>query len=78
MTDFILFVAVYQQDGTHDGRPVYRELRKISDTHFERKVGATIKYCESEGAWVFSHEMIRKGMNSEEVSIDDALSYDRM
>eukprot|EP00580_Thalassiosira_gravida_P005882 CAMPEP_0201654886 /NCGR_PEP_ID=MMETSP0493-20130528/45732_1 /ASSEMBLY_ACC=CAM_ASM_000838 /TAXON_ID=420259 /ORGANISM="Thalassiosira gravida, Strain GMp14c1" /LENGTH=425 /DNA_ID=CAMNT_0048131459 /DNA_START=779 /DNA_END=2056 /DNA_ORIENTATION=- len=56
------FNGVYKQNGsTHDGRPVYQELRKnYGEGDFETKVPAKIMYCASEGAWVFTHENIRK------------------
>ncbi|KAL7539202.1 hypothetical protein ACHAXR_009093 [Thalassiosira sp. AJA248-18] len=54
------FNGVYMQNGTHARRPIYREMRKSEDNHFETKIGAEIKYCEQEGAWIFTHEKIRK------------------
>ena len=56
------------QNGTKAGRPIYREMRKSSDSHYESKTGAVIMYCESEGAWVFAHDRIRKSLGTDEVS----------
>ena len=67
------FNGVYKHSGTHAGRPVYREMRKSMDTPFETKIGALIKYCVEESAWVLTHTNIRKSRMPEEVSIDGGL-----
>mmetsp|Transcript_20106 Transcript_20106/g.36329 ORF Transcript_20106/g.36329 Transcript_20106/m.36329 type:complete len:387 (-) Transcript_20106:335-1495(-) len=60
------FNGVYKQDGVHAGRPIYREMRKSMDTPFETKIGAEIKYCVEESAWVLTHTNIRKSRMPEE------------
>jgi len=62
------FNGQYKQNGTHAGRPVYQEMRKSSVSPFETIIGAEIKYCTEEGAWVLSHENIKKAKSSEESS----------
>ena len=57
------FNGVYVKNGTHGGRPRYTEQNKFDDHPYRRTTGATIQYCPEEGAWVFMHELIRKGMN---------------
>ena len=55
------FNGIYRKTGrTHDGRPVYRELRKSEPEDFETIQGAEIRYCKEEQAWVFLHEDIMK------------------
>lgn len=58
------FNGLYEKVGMHDRRPLYRERRKSDGGPFQTKIGAEIKYCESENAWVFTHEMIRKTKTS--------------
>ncbi len=65
---YSFFNGVYKHNGTfHDGRPVYWEQRKSDDGDFKTKVPAKIKYCISEGAWVFTHDNIKKSEASREV-----------
>jgi hypothetical protein len=54
------FSGVYVVNGTHDGRPVYTEQNKFDHRPYGVKIGATIRYCKEERAWVFMHELIRK------------------
>jgi len=56
------FNGVYIKDGTHAGRPIYREMRKFDSSPYEGLVvPAEIRYCEEEiNAWVFTHESIQK------------------
>mmetsp|Transcript_35784 Transcript_35784/g.58311 ORF Transcript_35784/g.58311 Transcript_35784/m.58311 type:complete len:644 (-) Transcript_35784:81-2012(-) len=58
------FNGVYVLNGTHAGRPIYTEQNKFNNTPYEEKIGAIIKYCEEESAWVFMHENIRKDRNT--------------
>mmetsp|Transcript_33482 Transcript_33482/g.61658 ORF Transcript_33482/g.61658 Transcript_33482/m.61658 type:complete len:435 (-) Transcript_33482:113-1417(-) len=62
------FNGVYKQiDGeTKSGRPVYKEMKKSTDTPFDSKTGAEISYCGQEGAWVLTHEHIRKSREPED------------
>ena len=69
------FNGIYRQDGSHDGRPVYVEMKKFDGTPFdevselpegfESKVPAKFKYCNSIRAWVFTHEFIRKSKHDD-------------
>ena len=56
---FSYFNGVYRRNetiGLHDDRPVYTEQSKFEDgLAFDTTIGAQIKYCDSESAWVFSH-----------------------
>ncbi|KAL3787981.1 hypothetical protein ACHAW5_007444, partial [Stephanodiscus triporus] len=54
------FNGVYVANGTRDGRPVYTEQNKGDSSPYQVKVGATIRYCKEERAWVFMHEHIHK------------------
>src|SRR5210317_2240311 len=67
------FNGVYKQDGTsHDGRPVYVEMRKSDSTPYSDwsgefnnitmpvKVPAKLQYCNDIRAWAFTHEYLRK------------------
>ncbi|KAL7517087.1 hypothetical protein ACHAWX_002040 [Stephanocyclus meneghinianus] len=54
------FNGVYRRNSTHDGLPIYTEQSKLTGESYYRTVGAEIKYCKSEGAWVFMHKDIRK------------------
>ena len=58
------FNGVYVVNGTHDGRPVYTEQNKFDNRPYEVKIGATIRYCKEERAWVFMHERIHKNANT--------------
>ena len=43
---YSFFNGIYKKDGTHDGRPIYREVRKSSsklEGHFETIKGAEIR-----------------------------------
>ena len=57
------FNGVYEINGFYDERPVYTEQNKFNDTPYKETIGAVIKYCESENAWVFMHTNIRKDRN---------------
>ena len=46
------FNGVYVQDGKHHGRPIYREMRKYNYSPYETTIGAEIKFCTKERAWV--------------------------
>eukprot|EP00579_Thalassiosira_antarctica_P007523 CAMPEP_0201903964 /NCGR_PEP_ID=MMETSP0902-20130614/55751_1 /ASSEMBLY_ACC=CAM_ASM_000551 /TAXON_ID=420261 /ORGANISM="Thalassiosira antarctica, Strain CCMP982" /LENGTH=287 /DNA_ID=CAMNT_0048438033 /DNA_START=945 /DNA_END=1808 /DNA_ORIENTATION=- len=78
------FNGHYKQNGTHAGRPVYQEMRKSSVSPFVTIIGAEIKYCTEESAWVFSHENIKKAKTPEESSCPwllrspDTQAYDLM
>ncbi|KAL7537688.1 hypothetical protein ACHAXR_008009, partial [Thalassiosira sp. AJA248-18] len=66
---YSFFNGVYEQVGIHANRPLYREMKKSEDSHFETPIiGAEIKYCEEENAWVFSHSQIKKTKGSDESS----------
>lgn len=61
---FSYFNGVYEADGTHADRPIYRERRKFDRTPYgEYVVPAEIKYCEEISSWVFSHPFIQKKKN---------------
>jgi len=66
---FSYFNGVYRRNetiGLHDDRPVYTEQSKFEDgLAFDTTIGAQIKYCESESAWVFSHPNIKKSSSEE-------------
>lgn len=69
------FNGVYKRNGTesHDGRPVYKETRKFDRTPYEFVVPAEIKYCKdvgAEGAWVFTHQDMRKSKSRKEVKLN--------
>ncbi len=61
---------VFIKNGTHAGRPLYKEARKFDrqpyntenqdGTMFPVVVPAEIKYCEEMKSWVLTHENIRK------------------
>ena len=61
---FSYFNGEYRRNetlGLHDGRPIYTEISKFVDgTPFTTTVGAQIKYCYSERAWVLAHDLIKK------------------
>lgn len=68
-TDFTLifsyFNGVYKQDGTSNGRPVYKEMRKFDREPFDDAgqfgvIPAVIKYSEDAGSWIFTHPLIKK------------------
>ena len=65
---YSFFNGVYKIDGSHEHRPIFREQNKFDDTPFKSTVGAEIKYCKKERAWVFTHENLRKSSTSDEVS----------
>ena len=49
------FNGVYVQDGTHAGRPVYKERRKFDRTEYEGLDPAEIRYCKEISSWIFTH-----------------------
>ncbi|KAL7532966.1 hypothetical protein ACHAWF_004301 [Thalassiosira exigua] len=60
------FNGIYKQvEETHARRPRYREVRKSDGEPYATKIGAELKYCPDEGAWVFTHEMMSKTNDSE-------------
>ena len=51
--------GVYVQDGTHEGRPIYKERRKFDSNPFDDTaplpiIPAEIKYSSSSGGWIFT------------------------
>ena len=58
------FNGVYMQNGKSGGRPIYREMRKSDHTPFQGRIGAEIRYCAQEKAWVFTHPNITKVLPS--------------
>lgn len=77
-TDFTLifsyFNGVYAQDGTHQGRPLYKEQRKFDSEEYvltgdlgSDRIPAEIKYSSDLNSWIFTHPLIRK-------SVDDTSS----
>ena len=46
---------------------VYTEQSKVLAAPYQQTVGAEIKYCKSEGAWVFMHPNIRKSEQDNDV-----------
>jgi hypothetical protein len=68
---FSYFNGVYEQDGTHHGRPIYRERRKFDNGPFDSTWGtvpAEIRYSNKGGFWVFTHPWIRKSDTEDDVS----------
>jgi len=67
------FNGVYRQEGSHDGRPVYVEMKKLDGTPFDTelleglvvKVPAKFQYCKSIRAWVFTHDYLRKSKHDD-------------
>mmetsp|Transcript_13556 Transcript_13556/g.22257 ORF Transcript_13556/g.22257 Transcript_13556/m.22257 type:complete len:665 (-) Transcript_13556:54-2048(-) len=68
------FNGVFIKNGTHAGRPLYKEARKFDrqpypenqgGTEFPVVIPAEIKYCEEIKAWVLTHENIRKSENDD-------------
>ena len=60
---FSYFNGVYMRNttlGLHDGRPVYTEQSKFDGDPYTTTIGAEIKYCKSENAWVLVHPNIKK------------------
>ncbi|KAL7545120.1 hypothetical protein ACHAWF_013504, partial [Thalassiosira exigua] len=53
------FNGVYRRIGTSDGRPRYTEQNKFDDSKYNDKIGATIRYCQSERACELSQMPIR-------------------
>lgn len=67
---FSYFNGVYTRTNErYGGRPIYREMRKVDNTPYDLVVPAEIKYCKTLGAWVFTHEHIRKTKKVDEVNI---------
>ena len=63
---FSYFSGVYEREGYHAGRPIYRERRKFDPQPYkengrQRTKPAEIRYCEDINAWIFAHEHIKKG-----------------
>ncbi|KAL3800886.1 hypothetical protein ACHAW5_002037 [Stephanodiscus triporus] len=66
---FSYFNGVYEQDGTHRGRPVYKERRKFDNGPFDpswQLVPAEIRYSNLGEFWVFTHPWIRKSRTAED------------
>jgi hypothetical protein len=66
---FSYFNGVYKQDGTHRGRPVYKERRKYDNGPFDPSwwtVPAEIRYSNTGNFWVFTHPWIRKSVSAED------------
>jgi len=67
------FNGVYRQEGSHDGRPVYVEMKKLDGSPFDTelpewlvvKVPAKFQYCKSIRAWVFTHDYLRKSKHDD-------------
>lgn len=66
---YAFFNGVYEKEGFHDGRPIYRERRKFDRTPFnvDNEFPATIKYCSEIRAWVFTHSHIYRTKSTKEV-----------
>mmetsp|Transcript_21224 Transcript_21224/g.42271 ORF Transcript_21224/g.42271 Transcript_21224/m.42271 type:complete len:529 (+) Transcript_21224:97-1683(+) len=54
------FNGIYEVEGNHDGYPRFVERNKVDGSAFENVIGAEIKYCKKEEAWVFMHQDIGK------------------
>ncbi|KAL7554378.1 hypothetical protein ACHAWF_018209 [Thalassiosira exigua] len=71
---FSYFNGFYEKDGTHAGRPIYRERRKHDRMLYgegmphEYVVPATIKFCEEISAWVFTHDYIQRSKKKDGIS----------
>ena len=66
---FSYFNGVYEQDGTHSGRPVYTERRKYDNGPFDPSwwtAPAEIRYSNTGNFWVFTHPWIRKTVSAED------------
>jgi hypothetical protein len=76
---FSYFNGVYEQDGTHRGRPVYRERRKFDNKPFDLTWGtvpAEIRYSNKGDFWIFTHPWIRKsGVSSTEDDVSSKRLY---
>ena len=76
---FSYFNGVYEQDGTHRGRPVYRERRKFDNKPFDLTWGtvpAEIRYSNKGDFWIFTHPWIRKsGLSSNEYDVSSKSLY---
>mmetsp|Transcript_27195 Transcript_27195/g.46217 ORF Transcript_27195/g.46217 Transcript_27195/m.46217 type:complete len:673 (+) Transcript_27195:113-2131(+) len=77
------FNGVFLKNGTHAGRPVYKEARKFDrqpypppedqgGSMFQAVVPAEIKYCEDIKAWVLTHKNIGK---SEDDDYDSSCNW---
>ncbi|KAL7536191.1 hypothetical protein ACHAXR_006980 [Thalassiosira sp. AJA248-18] len=73
---FSYFSGVYVKNGTHASRPIYREMRKFDRKNYdpEEVVPAEIRYCEEVGAWIFTHEHIRKTRDEKVLQLCPTLS----
>lgn len=65
---FSYFSGVYEKEGYHAGRPVYKERRKFDRQPYkgngrQRVKPAEIRYCQDINAWIFTHEHIKKGQD---------------
>lgn len=54
---------------------VYTEVSKLSGESYHITTGAEIKYCRSEGAWVFMHPYIRKSRQDSTVRAKYSSSF---
>ena len=75
---FSYFNGVYEQDGTHRGRPIYRERRKFDNKPFDMTWGtvpAEIRYSNKGDFWIFTHPWIRKSVGGS--STEDDVSSQR-
>mmetsp|Transcript_18856 Transcript_18856/g.39215 ORF Transcript_18856/g.39215 Transcript_18856/m.39215 type:complete len:343 (+) Transcript_18856:110-1138(+) len=58
------FNGIYEKEGSHDGYPKFVERNKVDGSSYEEVIGAEIKYCKDEEAWVFAHRDIVKSGDS--------------
>ncbi|KAL7537721.1 hypothetical protein ACHAWF_005887 [Thalassiosira exigua] len=71
---FSYFNGFYEKDGTHAGRPIYRERRKSDRTPYGEGLPhafvlpSVIKYCDGISAWIFTHDHIQKSEEKDEVT----------
>jgi len=61
------FNGIYEKEGSHDGYPKFVERNKVDGSSYEEVIGAEIKYCKDEEAWVFAHRDIVKSGDSTNV-----------
>jgi len=71
---FAYFNGVYQQVGTYNERPLYREQRKFDNKEMVPRqnlyhgipvIPSEIKYSTDIGAWIFTHPYIKKSIDED-------------
>lgn len=52
------FNGIYEEEGRHDGKPMYIERNKEEGSEFKRTIPAEIVYCQDIESWVFRHKYV--------------------